>query len=295
MTRNPSDFSLSARAGDMELLENRQLFAGYTVVGPGYFPGLQQVAQFVEIDRGMPLNFGFSPRFQHGDFSGNLNSGNSSSNSSASDSDSSSASTANASPVTRAQSDDNSLQSVAAAPRSTLETAEGSASDNKSDNTAVALVKSDDASVAPAASTPVTTPTPIVKTITPAGSVKVFSDRPVTAAIAAQTTVAPVGGGLMNLLTAQKQSENAMLQPDSTVRPHHATETAQADTAATELSIHRAQTPASSTLATLPTGGLINQPLWQRIAAASATVVILSVSWMLRRKRNRQSNAVREA
>lgn len=286
MTKLSSRRSPSPRMRDIETLENRQLFAGFVAHGPGFFPGLQPFAQFVEIDSGgvaigyvEVIRFGSPASAGSGDGSG-------------------AASSANSAGVNRAVQ--SAIQSAvlataggqdapAVAPRSILSTAAASTNTTANDaNSAAALVRSDAAPATAIATTPAVSnatpaPTPIAL---PAAS-KIFSDRPVTL----KTAAAAAPSGLPSLLNTLAPTA-AVAGQAVAGRVHRTSEATTTDEAAESLPATKPDGPAARALATLPTGNFLMQPLWQRIAAASATVIILTANWMLRRDR-KKSNIVR--
>lgn len=293
MSKLTSSPESSVRRG-VEPLENRQMFAGVAASEHVFFPNPQAVAQFVAIERAIAIDFGsgfaFVPHFGHG-WNGDSNSNNSGS---ASDSGSSSTVTtpvstpaarggeaANMTTTAAANATSRSTLTVAAAPTAVANGTAPASQTTMPDAAPVTVLRTVDTDAAKSAA-PSTT-TPIVVAVT-ASTPKIFSDRVVTVRFAENTT--PTKSDLPSLLTTPIAEPKANQLAVNTPVHHEANATATEDAQVAAQAVAE-KGPEAAPLATIPTGNVFNQPLWQRIAAGSATVVILAANWVLRRKREK--------
>jgi len=295
--------SPSVRRG-FESLENRQLFAGVAASERVFFPNPQAVAQFVAIERAIAIDFGsgyaFMPRFGHGWNGDSSDNSGSTSNNPSNNTPNSGSSPTVTTPVSTPAAGSNDTTTAAAASnttsRSTLSfTAAPTAVANDAasqvqmttpDATPVAVVRAIDSDAKPAAAT---NATPIVVAVT-GSTPKVFSDHAVPVRFAASTTATQ--NMLPNLLTSPVTGSKANQLAVSTP-VHHETTAAATEESQVAMNATAEKGAQIAILATIPTANVFSQPLWQRIAAASATVVILAANWVLRRKRENLAAAGR--
>ena len=317
-----NDTNRAKAARGVEPLENRQLFTGFAADGPGHFPGLRAFAHYVETDPAAAIevaidtgHFSFAGPVQSrmfagavfsgsespglllsGSFSvgsiafGAVSSGAASSGLVSSSNASVESSTSAAGPVASrdALNSSRNLANATAAHASTAGPDASADGTTASAASIVALALSDSNPASPAdhrAAGPVArSGVPAAPVVLSLANPKIFAERPVTATVFAQAATQSLTSGLPSYLKLPAAYEMTACQ-SPLPRAHAERDPAAADETVTVAGVKVEQGPQHATLAAMPAVNPLSQPLWQRVVAASATVVLLAVNWMLRRKR----------